>query len=89
MAIGFSKDGKYLLTLSHSGRGLYMTQTWERIARCPQTVYPTDGKIPGIGPLDGQMIEVKERNEFNEKIEIVSPDGMIQLIGESDGITIL
>ena len=88
VAMGFDPAGKFLLTVSHSGRGVFRVDTWERVARDSALAYPVDGKAEGIGPLDGQMIDVAERDETRDRIEIDSPDGTIHLLGESDGVTI-
>jgi hypothetical protein len=88
VAMGFDSTGKYLLTVSHSGRGVYSSETWERIARDTTLAYPNGGKTVGIGPIAGEEINVVERNEHRERIELDSPDGKIHLIGESDGIIV-
>ena len=88
VAMGFDETGAYLLTVTHSGRGVFDTRTWERVARDKQFAYPEEQMAEGIGPLDGQRIPVLERDETKERIEINSPDGRFRLIGESDGITI-
>ncbi len=56
VAKGFDATGKYLLTVSHSGRGIFSTDTWERVARDPSLAYPIEGKAIGIGPIDSQVI---------------------------------
>jgi len=61
--MGFDATGKFLLTVSHTGRGVFSTDTWERIARDLRLVYPDNGKALGIGPLEGQRIDVIERGE--------------------------
>jgi hypothetical protein len=88
VAMGFDVTGKYLLTVSHSGRGVFSAETWERVARDPALAYPADGRVLGIGPIEGQVIGVMERDESQDRIELQSPDGKHHLIGESDGITI-
>ena len=88
VAMGFDPSGKYLLTVSHSGRGVFSTGTWERISRDPQLAYPENGRVDGIGPIEGQVIDVMERNETYPHIKMVSPDGRFHLLGESDGISI-
>ena len=65
-----------------------MHLTWEKVARDSKLVYPNDGKAIGIGPIDGQMINVQERDERRDQIVMQSPDGRFQLLGESEGITI-
>lgn len=86
--MGFDATGKYLLTVSHSGRGVFSTETWELVARDSVVSYPADGRAIGIGPIDGQMIGVFERNESRDRIEIQSPDGKRRLVGESDGVVV-
>ena len=86
--MGFDKTGKFLLTVSHSGRGVYATETWERIARNQELAFPKNGLAEGIGPLEGQVIAVDHRDQNKERIEMDSPDGLYKLLGESDGITI-
>lgn len=86
--MGFDASGRYLLTVSHSGRGVYSADTWERVARDPALAYPTEGKAIGIGPIEGHIIAVLERDERRDRIELYSLDGRQHLVGESDGITI-
>ncbi len=88
VAMGFDESGKYLLTVSHAGRGVFVTETWEPIARDPEPAYPEMGKAIGIGPIEGQEILVLERDETKETIQMHSPNGLWHLLGESDGVTI-
>ncbi len=88
VAMGFDDTGKYLLTVTHSGRGVFASDTWERVARDGETAYPEGGKAIGIGPIEGKTIPVLERDETNEQIHLTSPDGKYHLLGESDGVTI-
>ena len=88
VAMGFDPSGKFLLTVTHSGRGVFSTETWERVARDPTLAYPDAGKAVGIGPLDGQVIDVQERSERRDQIDMQSPDGRFRLLGKSEGITI-
>ena len=60
VAVGIDPSGRYLLTVSHSGRGVFETSTWQRVARDVELAYPVDGHAIGIGPLAGQIIPVKE-----------------------------
>ena len=55
MAVGFDATGKYLLTVSHSGRGVFSTESWERVARDYELVYPEEGIALGIGPAPGDL----------------------------------
>ena len=86
--MGFDATGRFLLTVTHSGRGVFAVGSWERVARDPKLAYPDAGKAIGIGPIDGQVIEVQERDERRDRIAMHSPDGRFYLIGESEGITI-
>jgi len=86
VAMGFDATGKYLLTVSHSGRGVFSADSWERVARDATLAYPSDGKAVGIGPIDGQLVKVVERDARRDRIEMQSPDGTHYLVGESDGI---
>jgi hypothetical protein len=88
VAMGFDATGKFLLTVSHSGRGVFSTGTWERVARDPELAYPDDGIAIGIGPINGEAVKVMERDETSEQIDMISPDGKYHLLGESDGIAI-
>jgi hypothetical protein len=88
VAMGFDATGRFLLTVSHSGRGVFAVGTWERVARDPELAYPDGGKAVGIGPIHGQVIEVMERDERREQIAMESPGGRFHLLGEPDGITI-
>ena len=86
--MGFDSSGELLLTVTHSGRGVFAVGSWERVARDATLAYPDCGKAVGIGRIAGQMIEVQERDEHRDRITMSSPDGRLLLIGESDGITI-
>jgi hypothetical protein len=88
VAMGFDPSGKFLLTVTHSGRGVFATETWERVARDPTLAYPDAGKVVGIGPIDGQVIDVQERDERRDQIIMQSPDGRFRLLGDSEGITV-
>ena len=86
--MGFDASGKFLLTVTHSGRGIFATDTWERVARDPTAAFPDAGKAVGIGPIDGQVVDVQERDERRDQIIMQSPDGRFRLLGDSEGITI-
>lgn len=60
VAVGVDSSDRYLLTVSHSGRGVFDTSTWQRVARDSALAYPVDGQAIGIGPLAGQTIPVRE-----------------------------
>jgi hypothetical protein len=88
MAMGLDETGQYLLTVTHSGRGVFDTRTWERVARDAQLAYPTEHMAEGIGPLAGKRIGVAERDEEHERIVLQSRAGDFALIGQSDGIEV-
>ncbi|MGC4006886.1 MAG: hypothetical protein QM811_28685 [Pirellulales bacterium] len=73
IAIGFDSSGRYAIVVSHSGRGVYDTQTWLRVARDNQLAYPDDGIAEGIGPLSGQQIKVIEEY-YGGTLIAVSPN---------------
>jgi hypothetical protein len=62
-----------------------------RRSRCnirgDHVVYPHGGR-EGIGPLAGISVPVLQRDQVVETIRIRSPDGRLDLLGESDGITV-
>lgn len=89
VAAGFDERGEFLLTVSHSGRGVFRVGTWERVARDYQVVYPADGACAGIGPLAGQVISVTEMDPRSESMRIESPDAMTVLECESSGISVV
>jgi hypothetical protein len=88
VAAGFDASGAYLLTISHSGRGVFATRTWKRVARDPGLAYPESGVGVGIGPIEGQSIPVTEMDYDLERMQLVSPDGRTTLDCESSGITV-
>ena len=88
VAAGFDATGAYLLTVSHSGRGVFLTATLERVARDYSVVYPEDGTSIGIGPIDGQVIPVTELNQPTGRMQLKSPDGKLALHYESGCITV-
>lgn len=88
VAMGFDPSGEFLLTVSHSGRGVFSAKSWQRVARDPTVIYPVDSTIEGIGPLAGVAVHVQQRDNIVERITMRSPDGRFELLGESDGITL-
>ena len=79
VGLGFDSSGEFMLTVSHSGRGVYSTRTWERVSRDPRTVYPENGYSVGIGPIDGEMIPITEKNYDTEELQIATSDGRFEL----------
>ena len=88
VAVGFDPTGEYVLVVTHSGRGVFSTRTWERIARDIELAYPERGVGVGIGPIDGQAIPVTQMNYETGHMRAVSPDGRIVLECESSGIAV-
>ena len=88
VAMGFDPSGQYLLTISHSGRGLFSTRTWERLARDPALAYPKDGCGVGIGPIAGVAVKVTEMNYSTEQLTLTSADGKLSLEYDSGTIAI-
>ena len=90
IGVGFGPDETYMLAISHNGRGVFCTTTWERVARDYGDAYPENGYGIGIGPIDGLAIPVIEMywESFSEQ-QIVSPSGRIRLRCASDGIAVL
>ena len=88
VAVGFDPTIEYLLVITHSGRGVFSTHTWERVARDLELAYPTGGIGIGIGPVNGQSISVTEMNYESGHMQAVSPDGRIVLECESSGIAV-
>ncbi|MEX0726209.1 MAG: hypothetical protein WD065_08070 [Planctomycetaceae bacterium] len=75
VAAGVDASGAYLLTVSHSGRGVFATTSWERVARDFHLAYPENGRAIGIGPIEGESIAVREIDCDTGRLEFTSPDG--------------
>jgi hypothetical protein len=89
VAVGFDTTEAFMLVISHNGRGVFDTKTWERVARDSAMSYPERGFGIGIGPIEGVKIPVVEMDwETYDKRSIASPSGSIQLLCESSGIGI-
>ena len=89
VAVGFDATGSYLLVISHSGRGVFSTRTWERVARSTELAYPVGGVGVGIGPVEGQAIPVTEMDYDTGEIRVVGPEGRFVLECESGGIAVV
>jgi hypothetical protein len=85
VALAFDPNEKYLFVVTHSGRGVYDINTGERIARDYEVKYPEHGIIPGIGPLNGNIVTVVEY-DFKRDLTILSKSGKYRAIGESSYI---
>ncbi len=88
VAMGFDPSGRYLLTVSHSGRGVFDTHNWQRVARDVELAYPINGLAKGIGPLTSQYIAVKELDYELGTLTVVSLDGVNHVFYEEGTITI-
>jgi hypothetical protein len=88
VAAGFDPAGAYLLTVSHSGRGVFEVTSWERVARDSQLAYPEGGRAVGIGPIDGVFISVNEIDYKTGNLRFSSPDCKLNLEYEEGTLTI-
>lgn len=88
VAAGFDPTGAYLLVVSHSGRGVFVSGSWERIARDSSLAYPEDGRAVGIGPIDGVSIPVKEKDYDTGVLRFSSPDGKTSFEYEDGTLTV-
>lgn len=87
VAMGFDPSGDYLLTISHSGRGVFSTHTWERVSRDRALAYPIDGHGIGIGPIAGVSVAVREIEWDTENLTLTSADGSVSLVYDGGTIT--
>jgi hypothetical protein len=88
VAAGFDRTGQYLLTVSHSGRGVFAVGSWARVARDEVPAYPVQGHVEGIGPIEGQTVAVLETNYSSGELLLHSPDGSFTLAYESGVVTV-
>jgi hypothetical protein len=88
VAAGFDPTGAYLLVVSHSGRGVFATTSWERVARDSNQAYPENGQAIGIGPIAGVSVQVKEKNYESGALRLSSPDGKLSLEYEDGTFTV-
>jgi hypothetical protein len=89
VAVGFDPSGDYMLVITHSGRGVFSTRTWERVARSIALAYPVAGVGIGIGPIDGQAIPITEMNYDTGEMRVAGPDARFVLECESSGIAVV
>lgn len=90
VAVGFDPTEAFLLVVSHSGRGVFRTTGWSRIARDYELAYPKNGRVVGIGPLQGQSVAVAELDLVTDNPLITqSPSGRIKLRCTSDAIEVI
>lgn len=88
VAAGFDSSGQYLLTVSHSGRGVFSVGSWQRVARDSELAYPEDGHAVGIGPMEGMVVPISEINYDTGQLHFVSPDGEYNFEYEGGTITV-
>jgi hypothetical protein len=88
VAVGFNPNCQYLLVISHSGRGVFSTVTWDRVARNYDLAYPKNGYGIGIGPIEGLRIPVFVMDFVTGQMQLESPDGRLRLDCESSEIGI-
>lgn len=74
VAIGFDPTGDFMLTITHSGRGVFRVGTWERIARDIELAYPDAGFGVGIGPISGLRIPMISINYDTGELNAQTPD---------------
>jgi len=84
-AVGFDDACRYMLAVSHSGRGVYDTGTWVKVSRDATVVFPENGRISGIGPIERSLIVVQEKDYGAETLEGISPNNKFRYRYE-DGI---
>lgn len=75
VAAGFDPTGRYLLAVSHAGRGVFSVGDWQRVARDNELAYPEDGHAIGIGPIQGLVIPIVELDYDTGKLAFTSADG--------------
>ena len=88
VAAGFDPTGAYLLAVSHSGRGVFATTSWERVARDSHLAYPENGRAFGIGPIDGVSVPVSEIDYNTGHLRFSSPDGKLSFEYDEGALTI-
>lgn len=88
VAAGFDSTGAYLLVISHSGRGVFATSSWERVARDSCKAYPENGQAIGIGPIEDIRISVNEKDHATGLLRFSSPNGNFELEYEDGTLTI-
>jgi hypothetical protein len=83
VAVGFDATGAFLLVITHSGRGVFSTATWERVARDTDLAHPVGGVGVGIGPIAGQSVPVTVMNYQTDEMRVAGPGGRFVLECES------
>lgn len=88
VAVGVDKAGRYFLTVSHSGRGVFDTGSWQRVARDTELAYPINGRAVGIGPLAGHELSVAEIDYSTSTLDAVEVGGHF-VVSYAEGIIII
>lgn len=88
VAAGFDITEQYLLVVSHAGRGVFSTESWDRIARSSEVAYPENGISIGIGPITGVRIYTKEINYESGELSLSNASGSITVDYDSGTLTI-
>ena len=88
VAAGLDTAGEYLLAVSHSGRGVFSTTSWERVARDSVPTYPQSGHVVGIGPIEGVPICVNQIDYDTGQLRFSSPDGKFTFSYGSGTLTV-
>ena len=88
VAAGFDPSGRFLLTVSHAGRGVFVVGSWQRVARDPALAYPENGHAIGIGPIEGVVVPVVELDYDTGRLLFASPDNAYQFAYEEGTISI-
>ncbi len=88
VAAGFDPTGADMLVVSNSGRGVFATSSWEKIARDSSLAYPEKGHAVGIGPIEGVCIPAKEKDYVTGVLRFSSPDGKTCFVYEDGTLTV-
>jgi hypothetical protein len=83
VAIGFDSTARYMLVVSHAGRGVYEVGSWLRVARDIELAYPVDGFAVGIGPIEAARLPVQEIDYSTGRLTTYTPDQRFKLDYES------
>lgn len=75
IAMGIDQSSRYLITVSHSGRGIFELCNGKKLHRDSNITYPVNNKIEGIGLCENKIFEVVEKDYKSDKpIVVVSTD---------------
>ena len=87
VALAFAGADHYLLVVTHSGRGVFDLDSGECVARDRTVLYPQEGSIAGLGPLQGEPITVAEYN-FEDDLVLESENGRYRVVGDSSFLVV-